>query len=102
MPCPMHPANSWRILRVYAEASGAAVALILVTHTRTGTDVYEVELPYLLWESLGTRAAAGFVTRLYRSHCPESVRHLGLCAVRRRIASGLAAHHHQLAPGPDS
>ena len=99
MPSSAHPVNSWRILRVYAETSGAAVALILVTHTRTGTDVYEVELPYLLWESLGTRAAAGFVTRLYRGHCPESVQHLGLCAVRRRIASRLTAHHHALTLG---
>lgn len=95
MPTAVQPAHSWRILRVYAEASGAAVALIMVWHTRTGTDVYEVELPQLLWEALGTRAAAGFVTRLYRSHSPDTVRQLGLCAVRRRIEACLSQHQQQ-------
>ena len=87
---PAFPTSTWRILRVYAELSGDALALILVTHARTGTDVYEVELPQLLWESLGPRAAASFVTRLYRSHSPETVRQLGLCAVRRRIEASLS------------
>lgn len=92
---PAFPAPAWRILRVYAETSGAAVALILVTHTRTGTDVYEVELPQLLWEALGTRAAASFVTRLYRSHSPETVQQLGRCAVRRRIEARLSQHRQE-------
>jgi hypothetical protein len=89
----------WCILRVYAETSGPVAALILVTYTRTGTDVCEFELPYLLWESLGTRAAAELVARSYRQQHPEVVQRLGACTVRRRIATSLAQHyyeHHQM------
>lgn len=95
MPNPAPLVHPWRILRIYAEASGAAVALIIVTHTRTGTDVYEVELPYLLWDSLGTRAAASFVAGLYRDQHPDTVRDLGLCTLRRRIAAGLSQHRQE-------
>ncbi|GAB2943949.1 hypothetical protein GCM10027048_05880 [Hymenobacter coalescens] len=95
MPESTLPGSHWCILRVYTEANGPVVALILVTHTRTGTDVREIELPYLLWESLGTRAAATLVLQLYRSQQPEAVRRLGHYTVRRRIATSLSLHYQE-------
>jgi hypothetical protein len=68
------------------------VALILVTHSRGSTDLSEIELPYLLWQSMGTRAAANMVARFYRWHHPEMVRQLGNLAVQRSISNLLQLH----------
>jgi hypothetical protein len=87
--------NHWCILRVYAEPNGPVAALILVTHTRRGTDVREFELPYLLWDSLGTRAAADLVLRHYAACHPQAVERLGRCTVKRRITAGLLRHYYE-------
>ncbi|KAA9327650.1 hypothetical protein F0P96_16875 [Hymenobacter busanensis] len=94
--------SPWYMLRVHVEASGPVAALFLITHTRRGTDVHEFELPYMLWESLGTRAAADLVARHYRQHYPEAVRRLGARIVQRRIAARLALHYGELHPRPHS
>ncbi|RTQ46859.1 hypothetical protein EJV47_21040 [Hymenobacter gummosus] len=96
MPESVHsPLNHWCILRVYAEPNGPVAALILVTHTRRGTDVREFELPYLLWDSLGTRATAELVLRHYAACHPETVARLGRCTVKRRITAGLLRHYYE-------
>lgn len=77
---------------MYAEADGPVVALILITHSRAGTDLAEIDMPYLLWHSMGTRATAALVARFYRWHNPETARRLGSRAVQRTIASLLQQH----------
>lgn len=84
--------SNWCSLRVYAEAEGPVVALILITHSRTGTDLSEIDMPYILWNSIGTRATAALVARFYRWHNPETARRLGSRSVQRTIASLLHQH----------
>lgn len=79
-------------LRVYAEMEGPVVALILIAHWRGETDLSEIDLPYLLWQSMGTRAAASMVARFYRCQHPEIFQHLGMVAVQRSITSLLQVH----------
>ncbi|WP_141106393.1 hypothetical protein [Hymenobacter gelipurpurascens] len=79
-------------LRVYAEADGPVVALILVTHSREGTDLSEIDLPYVLWQSMGTRAAANMVARFYRRQHPDVFQQLGTVAIQRSITSLLQLH----------
>jgi hypothetical protein len=82
-------------LRVYAEADGPIVALILVTHSRNETDLSEIELPYLLWQSMGTRAAATMITRFYSWNHPEIVRQIGKVSVQRSITALLQLHQRE-------
>ncbi|OON66456.1 hypothetical protein [Hymenobacter sp. CRA2] len=91
-PVPTAPGSQWCTLRVYAEADGPVAALVLVTHQRRGTEVWEMDLPYVLWQSMGTRAAAALVARFYRMRYPATVRQLGLRLVRSTIAAYLQLH----------
>lgn len=79
-------------LRVYAEAEGPVVALILITHWRGSTDLSEIDLPYVLWQSMGTRAAASMIAQFYRRQHPDTFRALGTVAVQRSLVSLLQAH----------
>ncbi|QJX49089.1 hypothetical protein HMJ29_20130 [Hymenobacter taeanensis] len=82
-------------LRAYAEPDGPIVCLILVTHSRSETDLSEIELPYLLWQSMGTRAAAAMIAQLYCWSQPEVVRQLGRVTIRRSITNLLQLHQRE-------
>ncbi|AYA36791.1 hypothetical protein D3Y59_06805 [Hymenobacter oligotrophus] len=79
-------------LRAVAEADGPVVSLVLVTLGNDHPDVWEMDLPYLLWESMGTRAASQLVARIFRERHPLAARLLGSCHVHRIITNALQQH----------
>jgi hypothetical protein len=88
--------GNWHNLRAYAEADGTVVSLVLVALGKDQTEVWEMDLPYLLWDSMGTRAATQLVARLFRERHPAAARLLGACLVQRTIAQTLQQHRTEL------